>query len=168
MKLSTMLLSALLAIAGPLAPPCNAADCTLAAVDKQELLTLAARSDDLWNDRDADALGALFAEDADLAVGDQPIRSTRTDIRAYFVESFAKMPADLRHVMQVNALRELSPGVVVADGEVRIERALPDGSRTVLRRFANTTVLVREGDEWRFAAVRAVPLPEKPATVATR
>ena len=163
MKLSTMLLSALLAIAGPLAP-CRAADCALSTGDERELRALAAHSDDLWNGRDADALSAMFAADADLAVGDQPVRTTRDDIRAYFVESFAKMPPDLRHVMDVRALREVSPGVVVADGEVRIERARDDGSREVLRRFANTTVLVRDGDTWRFSAVRAVPASAPPAT----
>lgn len=161
MKLSAMLLSALLAIAGPLSP-CRAEAC-LAGADERELIALAARSDALWNARDADALGALFADDADLAVGDQPVQTTRPAIQAYFRESFARMPPDLRHVMQVRSLREVAPGVVVADGEVRIERARDDGSRDVLRRFANTTVLVRDGDTWRFSAVRAVPVPDVPA-----
>jgi uncharacterized protein (TIGR02246 family) len=155
MKPAHLLAIVLLAVA--LVVPRTAA--ALDAGDEEVLRALAAHSDQLWNDRDAEALSTLFAADADLAIGDHTQVASRERIRGYFVNSFAQMPTDLRHVMDVRALREVAPGVVLADGEVRIERANADGTRTVLRRFANTTLLVRAGGDWRFMAVRAVPVP---------
>jgi uncharacterized protein (TIGR02246 family) len=161
MKLPTVLLGLLLAaVAVAFSRPAVAA---LDAGDEQTLLALAAHSDELWNQRDAEALSALFAADADLAIGDRTRVASRDAIRTYFTESFSQMTPDLRHVMQVRAMRETTPGVVLADGDVRIERLHADGSREVLRRFTTTSLVVRDGDGWRFMAVRAVPVALAPA-----
>ena len=79
--------------------------------------------------------------------------------RSGFSASFAQRPAGLHHVTEIVALRELAPGVVLADGHVRLKRELAGGGRELLRRFVNHTVVVRRDGQWRFQSLRAHPLP---------
>lgn len=137
----------------------------LSDADRGTLLAMAAESDAHWDAADATRLAAMFAEDADFRLSDRVAHGSRDDIRAYFSASFAQRPAGLHHVTEIVALRELAPGVVLADGHVRLERELAGGGRELLRRFVNHTVVVRRDGQWRFQSLRAHPLPaESPAS----
>ena len=130
--------------------------------DRSILLALAAESDAYWNAADAGGMAAMFAEDADLRIADRVSLRSRERIRGYFEASFAQRPAGLFHVTEIVGLREIAPGVVLADGLVRLERARPDGRRELLRRFANHTLVVREDGRWWFKSLRAHPLADAP------
>jgi len=132
--------------------------------DRATLLEMAARTDVLWDEGDAGALAAMFAADADLRLSDRLSQASREGIQDYFARSFAQRPAGLHHVTEIVAIRELAPGVVIADGHVRLERELPDGGRELIRRFVNHTIVVREDGRWWFKSLRAHPLPAQAAT----
>lgn len=135
----------------------NCAD--LAPDERAQLVQLAQRSDALWDAGDAAALSALFADEADLRMGERVGGAGREQILAYFRQSFARREPGLHHVTEVIGLREVAPGVVLADGHVRLERARADGGRELLRRFLSHTLLVKQDGAWRFMSVRAHPQP---------
>ncbi|WP_374473916.1 nuclear transport factor 2 family protein [Arenimonas sp.] len=142
----------------------GAGDCReLAESDRATLLAMAAESDAHWDAADAGRLAAMFAPDADFRLADRVAFDSREGILDYFTRSFAGRPAGMHHVTEIVALREVAPGVVMADGHVRLERETADGGRELLRRFVNHTLVVRDGDGWRFKALRAHPLPAEPA-----
>lgn len=150
--------SMLLAAAAHAAPPNPA--------DARALMKLGADNDAFWDAADAEKISSHYAIDGTLRVGDSETYEGRDAVRGYFRTSFANRPAGLHHVSQVDRIDMLTKDVALADAHVRVERANPDGSRTLLREFRNLSVLVREGKAWRFRAIRALPLPPKPATAA--
>lgn len=137
----------------------------LSDAERGTLLAMAAESDAHWDAADAGKLAAMFAEDADFRLSDRVVHDSREGIQAYFTASFAQRPPGMHHVTEIVALRELAPGVVLADGQVRLERERADGGRDLLRRFVNHTVLVKRDGRWWFQSLRAHPLPaETPAS----
>jgi uncharacterized protein (TIGR02246 family) len=150
--------ASMLMLAGWFCP--GAGECAeLAASERELLMQLAQRSDAYWDAGDAASLSALFADDADLRLGERVGGVGRAQILAYFTASFARREAGLHHVTEVTGLRELAPGVVLVDGHVRLERERADGGRDLLRRFLSHTVLVKQDGQWRFKGVRAHPQP---------
>ncbi len=139
--------------------PCEGECADVPAAERQVLEALAKESDAYWNAADANRLAAMFADDADLRLGSGPHALGREGVLAYFSRSFAAREPHLRHTTELTALNEVAPGVVVADGQVRLERVGPDGEPVLLRRFVNHTVLVKEDGTWRFKAIRAHVIP---------
>ena len=145
--------------------PCEGECGEVPAAERAVLEALAQESDAWWNAADADRLAAMFAEDADLRLGNGPHQLGREGVLDYFARSFAAREPNLRHTTELTALNEVAPGVVVADGHVRLERIGADGEAVLLRRFVNHTVLVKEDGVWRFKAIRAhVLATESPAS----
>lgn len=153
-----LFLSSLLMLAGFASPtPGRCGD--VPPADREVLAALARDGDAHWDAADAASLAALFAEDADLRLGEGPVQRGRAAVLAYFARSFGGRAPHLRHRTELVSLNEVAPGVVVADALVRLERAAPGEAPVLLRRFVNHTVLVKEDGAWRFKAVRAHPLP---------
>lgn len=138
----------------------------LADREMRALRALATEADARWDRRDAEGLAALYADAATLQVAGGRTVEGHEGIHGYFVDSFAGMDPSLRHVTRLVGLREVAPGVVFADGQVRLERIEPDGSRALVRYFVNHTLVVREGDRWKLKAVRAHPRPTAEAPPA--
>lgn len=151
-----LLAAALLLTALTAAPNAGAA---VTPDDERLLRAIADQSDAYWNARDSAALGAMFADDAQLRMASREPVVSRTAITGYFRDSFARVEPAMRHVTRITRLQELAPGVVIADGEVSLERVTADGKRETVRRFLNHTVLVKTDGAWRFKALRVHPQP---------
>jgi uncharacterized protein (TIGR02246 family) len=114
--------------------------------------------DDAWDGRDAERFSHLFTEHASLWFVDRGERiETRTQILARFIGQFAGQSPDLRHTTRVDTVYALADGLAGIDGEVVIERLVPDGrgTRMPIRRFAVTGVMEQSAAGWRIRVLRA-------------
>jgi uncharacterized protein (TIGR02246 family) len=145
----------LLATSALAAPPSRA--------DQAALERLAAENDAAWDAANAEVISNQYAIDGNLKLGGTDLNDGRAAIQSYFERSFARRPAGLRHVSQVERIDMVTPNTAFADAHVRLERENADGSRTLLREFRNHSVLVRDGSTWRIRAVRSHPVPGKAA-----
>ncbi len=142
------------------AAACPAAAAPPAPADRAALETLARGADEAWNRRDAAAMSAHYAPDANLLFAGmaEPVRG-RGAIRGHFEKAFAARTGELRHITRITHLDLPRPGVAVSDADVVVERRGADGSWTPVRSFTNTSVAILEGRRWKLAAVRAQPVP---------
>jgi uncharacterized protein (TIGR02246 family) len=154
-------LTAALALA-LIAAPASAVDLVgpLSAADQQDVQATATAADANWNAHDAEGIAAMYADDATLVVGGRgPALQGRNEVLGYFTASFARTPATLRHTTTVDRLVVLAPDLVLADTRVALDDTRVDGSLQRVRDFNTVTVLVRQGDAWKFQTVRAYPVP---------
>ena len=128
--------------------------------DRRQLEHLAHAADTAWDVGDAAALAGLYTADAMLVMAPREPVDGRDAIRAYFEQSFAKRPPNLRHVTAVQRIEMLAPEVAFVDTDVRLERRADDGSWPAIRRFANYTVAIRDGGGWRVKEVRTHVKPD--------
>lgn len=133
--------------------------------DRRQLEDLAHEADTVWDRGDATALAGLYTADATLVMAPREPVDGREAIRVYFEQSFAKRPANLRHVTVVRRIEMLAPDVAFVDTDVRLERRADDGSWPAIRRFANYTVAIRAGEAWRVKEVRT-HVKQDPAAAA--
>lgn len=133
--------------------------------DRRHLENLAREADSAWDVGDAATLSGLYTTDATLVMAPREPVDGREAIRVYFEQSFAKRPANLRHVTAVRRIEMLAPDVAFVDTDVRLERRADDGSWPVVRRFANYTVAIRDGEGWRVKEVRT-HVKQDPAAAA--
>jgi uncharacterized protein (TIGR02246 family) len=119
---------------------------------------LVSRFDAAWNERDADGLAALFSEDADFQFYYGHLVRGREKIRKYYQDKvFPYLEEGLRHVTRKYQVRVLTEGAILGTGRVDLVEVDGEGREVrVQRRVRVTTVVVREGDEWKFAAVRVM------------
>ncbi len=96
--------------------------------------------------RDAAAIAALFTADADQYTTAGEWRRGRDAIVGGTARSSAQNPGE--RAVRVEAVRFLSSDVAIADGPYEIDAAAG------VRRMWTSLVLVREGGEWKIAAIR--------------
>lgn len=124
--------------------------------------TLWSTLDTLWNARDAERFGDLFAVDASFEFVDRGERlEGRRAIRHHFAQRFPRFAPDVRHRTHVRAVHAIAPGVSTVDGKVEILReGTGDGAEPVVSRtFAIFAVMLRTADGWRIRTLRAYALP---------
>jgi uncharacterized protein (TIGR02246 family) len=127
--------------------------------DVDALLSLAGAVDARWNARDAAGVASLYAAEATVrGLAREPLVG-REAIRAQFADNFGRLAPDLRHRTEVESLQPISDDVVISEGRAYIERALPDGSREVVKTFEVTSVAVRRGTRWQLVNVRSQAIP---------
>lgn len=125
--------------------------------------------DEAWNGRDAGRFSNLFSADGSFRfVSDGPSLDGRAMIHRFFVERFAQLDADLRHVTTVRDVRAVAPEVGTVDGTVEIVRAGPGGGEgsTVLRAFSTFAVMHRASEGWMIRELRAYRLPDPTAAAS--
>jgi uncharacterized protein (TIGR02246 family) len=121
------------------------------------------RFDAAWNGRDAKALGEMFTEDADFQFYYGLLVRGRERIQKYYAEKvFPYLPEKLRHFTRSSKVRAVAEGVLIGDGKVDLVEVDDQGAEiAVQRRVKVTTVVVKEGGQWKFAAARVmVPVKE--------
>ena len=121
-----------------------------------EFADLVRRFDAAWNGRDPDTLASLLTEDADFQFYYGHLVRGRDRIQRYYREKvFPYLPEGLKHVTRSYKVRQLTDGVVIADGRVDlVDENEKDPEKRVQRRLKVTTVVVTEGESWLFSAVR--------------
>lgn len=138
----------------------------IAADDVAAIVRLAETGDEAWNEKDAVALSRLFTEDAhNWMVGSEMNLRGRDEIAAFFTASFAQRGPGMRHRTVVKELQLVAPGVVVADGEVFVERVAEGQAPVVLRRFTMNSVAVNGPEGWRLR-INRVHLQPAPASAS--
>lgn len=117
---------------------------------------LVSKVDTAWNERDPDALAALFTEDADLQFYYGHMVRSRERIKKYYRDKvFPYLSEGLRHVTRSYKVRALTDEVVIGDGRVDLVVFNEEGEEiAVQRRLKVTTVGVKDEGGWRFSAVR--------------
>jgi uncharacterized protein (TIGR02246 family) len=130
-----------------------------AASDRAALERLAAANDAAWTAKDWAAITGQYVESGTLRVAPTaPIEVGRNSISRFFRASFERRPAGFRHVTRIDHIEMVAPDVAVADGYVRVERA-DAGGWTLVREFTSSSLVVRDGGQWKLHSVRATPLP---------
>lgn len=130
------------------------------AADRAALEQLASANDAAWTAKDWAAITGQYSEAGTLRVAPTArIEIGREAIGRFFQASFGRRPAGFRHVTRIDNIEMVTPDVAIADGYVRVERAQGSGWE-LMRGFASSSLIVREGGQWKLHSVRANPLPE--------
>ncbi len=110
----------------------------------------------IWNTHDGDALATFFTEDADLIMGSLPRIDGRDAIGDWWGDYFARIDAARHGEFEVLSLREIAPGVQLANVQSRtFGEETRDELETRLAR--GTWLLVKRGDTLLIAAMRGLP-----------
>jgi uncharacterized protein (TIGR02246 family) len=107
---------------------------------------------------DAEAIRALFTEDADQLTSSGEWRKGRDNVVRGTLASSKANPGS--RTITVETVRFPAPGLALADGRYEISGGA-DGTRKMWTSF----VLTRSGEGWRIAAIRNM-LPAPPAATA--
>lgn len=123
---------------------------------------LVSRFDAAWNQRDPDALASFFVEEADFQTYHGILLRGRERIRRFYRDKvFPYLEEGLAHITRKYQVREINDDVLIGDGRVDLVMMEDGEEREVQKRLKVTTVVVREGEDWRFSAVRVmVPVKE--------
>lgn len=133
---------------------------TLSEADMRAAEAAAVEADSNWNKRNAAGLGAMYAEDATLVVGNRgQLLQGRDAVLSYFTTSFARTPAAMRHTTVIDRFVVLAPDLVLADTRVELDEAAANGTLKQVRDFNTLTVLAKHGDQWQLQTVRAYLAP---------
>ena len=118
--------------------------------------------DQAWNERDAEALAALFTEDADFQFYYGHMVRGRKRIKSYYQDKvFPFLPENMRHLTHSYKTRQLGEGILISDGKVDLILVDENGEQIeVKRRIRVTTVTIEDKDQLKFAAVR-IMIPVK-------
>lgn len=110
-----------------------------------------------WNTRNTSALGAFFAEDADMVMYNQPRVQGRRAIEESWQSYFAMQEAERRGTFDVTSMKILAPGVAVVD-VASTTAGSPGGMDLVTRRARGTWLLKKAAGNWQISALRGFPI----------
>jgi len=124
--------------------------------DEEALGKLIVALDPAWNKRDAQMFAALFTIDGDLQLYTGRLLQGREDIERYYrTTAFPSIPPGWRHTTIPTQLRFIRADVAIGDSEVQITSiATDEKEEQLILSIIATGVLVKEQDNWHFAAVR--------------
>jgi uncharacterized protein (TIGR02246 family) len=129
----------------------------LSLAETEALAAMARSSDEVWNRRDAAALAATYASDANSTISGVQLNG-RPAILDYFTKSFKNVPAGMTHRTVIKRLEKMDGDLVAVDSAVYLE--VPDGAdgKRVVREFFTFGLLRKAGNGWEMMVVRAIPL----------
>ena len=113
-----------------------------------------------WNARDVKGLGSLFAADADFAMGNRARVHGRTAIEGWWRDYFRQQEPERRLRLDIRALRRLATDAAIMSVTSITGGVDADGRELPERRFRGVSLWHRDGDEWRIAAMRGLPLED--------
>lgn len=119
------------------------------AVDEAALRTRVVAFETAFNLRDGAALGALYAEDADLIIVDGAHVVGRAAIEAATRRDWAAASATRRISLTVTGIRFLSPDIAIVSTRARFNEG-PSEDR-------GTWIAVRRSGNWLIGALRVLP-----------
>ena len=132
-------------------------------VDHEAAVAIWEALDEAWNARNASRFAALFVDDAMMEFYDpDQTLGGRDAIHRHFLERFPGIAPPFEHRSTVTRVRAVVDGVLAVDGTVDVLRH-PAGSDErapeLFRSFRVLSILVRDGDGWRFREMRIHPVP---------
>lgn len=114
----------------------------------------------VWDAHDAAALGAFFAEDADVVMGNQPGARGRQEIQDWWQTYFERQEPERRLELDLGPLRFLAPDVAIITVTTTTGGRDGQGRDLPARRFRGTWLWQRQSDGWLISAMRGLPLQE--------
>ena len=113
-----------------------------------------------WDTHDASAVAALFTEDADFVMGNQPAAVGRRAIDNWWSGYFSHQEPERRLALDVGSIRFATADVAVVDVTTTTGgRDRQDGD-LLARRFRGTWVVHCQAGEWMISAMRGLPTEE--------
>ncbi len=109
---------------------------------------------------DCAGLAALYTEDALFYGGRTGHSVGRAQVRGYF-DSYAEIFTTVRLALEEQELRELAPGVVLAQGYASFAFGFKAGGQSSAT-LRSTLVLVRRAEGWRILQHHFSPTPAEP------
>jgi uncharacterized protein (TIGR02246 family) len=129
----------------------------MSQVATDAIRTAEANYDAAWNAGDLRSLLACFTEDAVLVNPRGEVAVGEGEICERLVSFLRGEARGSRHVSHVTRISFVTPEVAVVDGEALLE----GGAGFIHMRHRFTDILVRRGDRWLLAHVRAYALEEE-------
>ncbi len=151
---------AIMIVAGILAVTLPAAATDRSGTDPGALRDYVEAYQKVWNTRDAAAVAAFFAEDADVVMGNVPAVRGRAAIETWWRAYFERQEPERRGTFDVTAARLLTPDVGLVNIDSTTHGVSSGGDPLPVRRFRGTWLLRRDGTEWRIEAMRGQPTEE--------
>jgi uncharacterized protein (TIGR02246 family) len=121
------------------------------AADEEAIRQLGLRWEEAWANRDAQALAALYTDDADGISAMGETVSGRMAIEENFTKRFEDLPESAQNESEVIALRFIRPTIAIVDGAWAVS-GLPEG---VPAAGLWTAVVVKKDGEWLYTAARS-------------
>lgn len=131
------------------------------------LRAFVAAYEDAFNGHDPEAIGAFYAEDAEIVVRNSPVVRGRRAVldwwRAYFSEPRpAPLARDswyesMRAILIVDEIRMMAPDVALLEITATAAARQADARPSPVRYARATWVVVREAGEWRIASLWVLP-----------
>ena len=121
---------------------------------KEELIRKAeAAYDHAWQEGNVDGLVTCLTKDAVLINPRGEVAIGHDEIRKHLGEFLAGPARGSKHTSHLTRISFVTDDVAVVDGEALVEGVDFDGSSTVMHLF--TDILVRSGNDWLIAQIRA-------------
>ena len=128
----------------------------LQAEDEQSVRAVVKKYVDARDRADADAIRALFTDDADQLTSSGEWRKGRDALVQGTLASSKSNPG--ARTIAIETVRFPAPGVAIADGRYEIA----GGDAAATRRMWTSFVMVRAGDGWKIASIRnMLPAPAR-------
>ena len=134
--------------------------CTIAAETYEDSTSVYEQIDRykvIWNTHDAAALAALFTEDADFIMGNQPLILGRKGIQNWWWNYFKIQEPERRLIIIVNSVRIISTNVAVVNVATTTGGQDSQGKELLARKARGTWVLHRQNGKWLIIAMRGMP-----------
>lgn len=121
------------------------------AADEEAIREMDARWSEAWNNRDAEAIVAMYTEDADgIDLMGQTVNG-RAAILAQMTEEFENLPEGATAESEQLHLRFIRPNIAIADGVWSVS-GLPEG---MVAEGLYTAIMVKQDGEWLTTAGRS-------------
>jgi uncharacterized protein (TIGR02246 family) len=136
------------------------------AIDAKDKTAIEARMNEFvaaWNKHDSKAMAATWAENGDLVNPFGKTPKGRAEIEKLFAEEQGAAMKSSTYAIQSNTIREIRPGVAVADWEATVTGMTnPEGQALPAFPHRVTVLYVKEGGKWSAEAGRAYGLLPPP------
>jgi uncharacterized protein (TIGR02246 family) len=111
-----------------------------------------------YSKKDAAAYCELFLEDADFMWTNGLLSKDRNEIQQQVTNTFKYFPSGYIHISTLQRIRFIKPDIAIGDGIVMSVREGASENEKPLFKALATCVLKKEEGQWRYSAVRLIPI----------
>lgn len=128
------------------------------SADFASIKQMMANLDAAYDKRDAAAYCELFLEDADFLWTTGVLSKDRNEIQQQVTNTFKFFPSGYSHISTLQRIRFIKPDIAIGDGTVMSVREGASENEKPLFKALATCVLKKEKGQWRYSAVRLIPI----------
>jgi uncharacterized protein (TIGR02246 family) len=128
------------------------------SADIASIKQMMAKLDASYTKKDAAAYCELFLEDADFMWTNGLLSKDRNEIQQQVTNTFKYFPSGYIHISTLQRIRFIKPDIAIGDGIVMSVREGASENEKPLFKALATCVLKKEEGQWRYSAVRLIPI----------